>query len=245
MKGLDFMVILKAKGIKKLFNGVCALDNVSFELKKAEVLGVIGPNGAGKTTLIHILLGLITPDDGYVEVLGKEFSKHREEILQHMNFASSYVGLPLSLTPWENLYIYALIYNVDEPQKKCRQMLELFELIDVSNQPSRRLSSGQMMRLALAKCMINDPRILLLDEPTASLDPEIALRIRKLLKRICVERGISIVYTSHNLRDIEEISDRILFLEKGRVVAIEEKSDLIKRYGTLEGFFFRNLCNEL
>ncbi len=238
------MIILRAEGIRKIFNGTVALDNVSFELKKGEVLGVIGPNGAGKTTLIHILLGLITPDEGYVEVFGKDLKKNRVEILHHMNFASNYVSLPLSLTPWENLLVYALIYNVNDPEKRCREVLELFELTDVCNRPSRRLSSGQMMRLALAKCMINDPQILLLDEPAASLDPEIALRIRKLLRRMCVEKGVSIIYTSHNLRDIEEISDRILFLERGKIVAIEEKSILIERYGTLEGFFFGSLYNE-
>lgn len=238
------MIILRAEGIRKIFNGTVALDNVSFDLKKGEVLGVIGPNGAGKTTLIHILLGLITPDEGYVEVFGKDLKKNRAEILHRMNFASNYVSLPLSLTPWENLLVYALIYNVNDPEKRCSEVLELFELTDVCNRPSRRLSSGQMMRLALAKCMINDPQILLLDEPAASLDPEIALRIRKLLRRMCIEKGVSIIYTSHNLRDIEEISDRILFLERGKIVAIEEKSVLIEKYGTLEGFFFRSLYNE-
>ena len=216
---------------------------MSFDLLTGEILGILGPNGAGKTTLIHCLLGLIAPTSGKIEVFGLEFSRHRIKILERMNFASNYVSLPLSLTLWENLMVYALIYRVPQPGKRCHEMLKLFDLEGLATSPARRLSSGQMMRLCLAKALINDPEILLLDEPTAGLDPEMARKTRKLLKRLRQERGLSVIYTSHNLKEMEEISDRVALICEGRLLALGSAEEIRSRFAAqnLEEAFFRAL----
>lgn len=240
------MSVIKVSQLRKFFGDTEALKDVSFELLKGEILGVLGPNGAGKTTLIHCLLGLIHTSAGSIEIFGLSLEKERTEILKRMNFASNYVSLPYSLTPFENLMVYALMYEVPEPRKRCLEVLELFELSHLRNKPTRRLSSGQMMRLCLAKAMINNPEILLLDEPTAGLDPEIAKKTRDILRSLSRERDISVVYTSHNLKEMEELSDRVLFLHKGEVVAVGDARGLMKKYNveSLEDFFFKVIGNE-
>jgi len=239
--------ILKVTNLTKKFSsGVYALNGVNLELFKGEILGILGPNGAGKTTLIHCILGIIVPIEGRIEVFGKGMRNSRNDILKHMNFASNNVFLPLSLTPYENLMVYALMYNVKRPKEKCTELLKLFDLYNFKDRPTRRLSSGQMMRLCLAKAIINDPEILLLDEPTAGLDPEISSKIRKLFIQLRDERGLAVIYTSHNLHEIEEISDRIVFIHKGKILAEVRTGDILKRYGVrnLEEFYFKILENE-
>jgi ABC-2 type transport system ATP-binding protein len=239
------MAILKVKGLSKAFGDVYALRDVNVELSKGEIIGILGPNGAGKTTLIHCILGLIAPTKGSIETFGMDLPQSRVEILKRMNFASNYVSLPLSLTLYENLMIYALMYEVPSPAERCDEVLKLFDLINLRKKTTRKLSSGQMMRLSLAKAMINNPEILLLDEPTAGLDLEISLRTRTLLKELRDEKGLSVIYTSHNLQEMEEVSDRIIFLHGGRVIAEGRESDLLNRYGvrSLEEFYFKVLQN--
>jgi ABC-2 type transport system ATP-binding protein len=240
------MGILKVSAISKSFGGYRALDNVSFEVEKGEILGILGPNGAGKTTLIHIMLGLIIPDNGTVEAFGTEIAKDRAAILSRMNFASNYVSLPYTLTLRENLMVYALMYGVKRPAERCRQILGLFGLEALRDRVTRELSSGQMMRLSLAKAMINEPDILLLDEPTAGLDPEIAKKTRELLKGLSASRGLTVIYTSHNLFEMQQVAGRVIFLNKGTIAAQGRARELFHQYGvrSLEELFFKVLENE-
>jgi ABC-2 type transport system ATP-binding protein len=182
-------------------------------------VGVLGANGAGKTTTIQILLGLIKPTSGRITVFGKDLERHRVEILQCANFSSAYTGLPSNLKVWENMLIFSMIYGVKNHRQKIDELLEMFEISHLRNKITGHLSSGESTRVNLCKSLINDPELLMLDEPTASLDPDIADKVRKLLRRIQSERQITMVYTSHNMRDVEEVCDRVLFMHKGRIIA--------------------------
>jgi ABC-2 type transport system ATP-binding protein len=235
------MVVLRTEGLKKRFGAVHALRGVSRELRRGQALGVVGPNGAGKTTLLHIILGLITPTEGLVECFGLELWSHRSQVLRRMNFASNYAGLPLSLTPWENLMVYALMYEVPRARRRCQEMLQRFGLWHLRDVPSRRLSSGQMMRLALAKALLNEPELLLLDEPTAGLDPSSARASRQMLRELKARRGLSLLYTSHNLAEIQEVADEVMLIWEGQVAAHMPTQELLRRYRSLEEFFFRRL----
>ena len=195
------------------------MADVSFVAQRGEIVGVLGANGAGKTTTIQILLGLIKPTGGMVTVFGKDLERHRVEILQRSNFSSAYTGLPSNLKVWENLLIFAMIYGVKNHRQKIDELLEMFEIAHLRNKITGHLSSGESTRVNLCKSLLNDPELLMLDEPTASLDPDIADKVRKLLRRIQTERQITMIYTSHNMRDVEEVCDRVLFMHKGRIIA--------------------------
>ena len=233
--------VVSAIGLTKNFNGFKAVDNVSFHLNKGEILGLLGPNGAGKTTTIHMLLGLTTPTSGEVKVFGKSLEAHREEILSRVNFSSSYVSLPYSLTVMENLLVFARIYGVKEPKKKIMELLSIFEIDAAGGSISRKLSSGQMTRVSLVKSLLNDPDVLFLDEPTASLAPDMADRTRRLLRGIRDERGLSIIYTSHNMSEMAEMCDKIVFLDKGKVAASGTMNEVLKKFNaaSLEEVFLK------
>lgn len=224
--------ILEVKNLSKSYNSFQAVKNVSFELYPGEILGLLGPNGAGKTTIIHMLLGLTSPTFGEIRIFGlnPEKPRQREKILRRMNFSSTYVALPYSLTLRESLMVFALLYGVKKAKAKIDSLIEQFDLKDVADQPVRTLSSGQMTRLNLAKAFINDPEVLLLDEPTASLDPDIADRTRTYLKEVKRSKKIAILYTSHNMQEMEEISDRLIFLHHGEIIARGTPKDLIAKY---------------
>jgi len=224
--------VLEVKNLYKSYNSFQAVKGVSFELYPGEILGLLGPNGAGKTTIIHMLLGLTSSTSGEVRIFGlnPEKSRHREKVLNRMNFSSTYVAMPYSLTLRESLMVFARLYGVKEARYKIDSLIDQFELKDVADQPVRTLSSGQMTRLNLAKAFVNDPEILLLDEPTASLDPDIADRTRKYLKEVKRSKGTAIFYTSHNMQEMEEISDRLLFLHRGEIIARGSPEDLIAKF---------------
>jgi ABC-2 type transport system ATP-binding protein len=222
--------IVEVKELKKAFNGFMAVEDVSFEICKGEILGLLGPNGAGKTTIIHILLGLTIPTSGEIRIFDMELSKKRREILNYLNFSSSYVSMPLSLTVRENLRIFAMLYGIKNSKDKIDELLKDFEISDLGDKLVRKLSSGQVTRVCLAKALLNEPKLLLLDEPTASLDPDIADKTRKLLKRFRDEKGLTILYSSHNMREMEEMSDRIVFLDKGKVIATGTPDDVVKEF---------------
>ena len=211
--------IVQVEHLRKEFDGTVAVADVSFSVSRGEIVGVLGPNGAGKTTTIQVLLGLTTPTSGIVRIFGQDLEKHRVEILQRCNFSSAYTGLPSNLKVWENLLIFSKIYGVNGHREKTDQLLELFEIAHLRNKITGHLSSGESTRVNLCKALLNDPELLMLDEPTASLDPDIADKVRKLLRRIQREKGITMVYTSHNMRDVEEVCDRVLFMHKGRIIA--------------------------
>lgn len=211
--------IVEVKNLTKIFSGFKAVDDISFELNEGEVIGFLGANGAGKTTTIHMLLDLITPDKGEIFVFDKNLAQNREEILNQINFTSPYIALPFRLTVWENLMIFAKIYGIKSPKDKIHQLLKLFGIEDLTNTSITYLSSGEATRVGLCKSLLNDPKLLLLDEPTASLDPEISYKVRKILLDVQKEHGTTILYTSHNMYEIEKMCPKIIFLDHGKIIA--------------------------
>jgi len=198
-----------------------AVNNVSFVLERGEILGFLGVNGAGKTTTIEMLLGTLTPTSGSIEYFGKDFIKHRSEIMQKVTFASAYVRLPSRLTVWQNLDIFARLYNVSHADRleRITRFLKLFDMWEMRDTATGSLSAGQMTRVMLAKAFIPYPEVILLDEPTASLDPDIAQEVRSFVLQQKEERGISILFTSHNMHEVTQVCDRTLVLQKGTIIA--------------------------
>lgn len=225
--------LVSVKNLCKNYPDTRALDHVSFELNPGEILALLGPNGAGKTTAIHILLGLLAPTSGEVSVFGLSPLRDRHAISKRLNFSSAYVQLPSNLKVNESLNVFSLIYGVKNARKKINALLELFEITQFANRVVGGLSSGEKTRLNLAKALLNDPELLLLDEPTASLDPDMADTVRKTLKKIQKERGIGILYTSHNMKEVEEICDRIHFIHLGKTIAEGSPSSVLKDFGSL------------
>ncbi|HXN06329.1 MAG TPA: ABC transporter ATP-binding protein [Nitrospiria bacterium] len=223
-------IILKVEELVKQFKDVRAVNSVSFEVSEGEILGLLGPNGAGKTTLIAMLLGILTPTSGAITIFGKTFKNHREDILSLVNFSSTYISMPLSLTVRENLTFFAKLYHVPNYGSRIRELLGLCEIERFENHLTRDLSSGQLSRLNLAKALLNRPKILFLDEPTASMDPDMADKVRQLLVGLKKEFGSTIIYTSHNMREIEQISDRIIFLHRGEIIANGPPQQIIKLF---------------
>ena len=227
------MAILQVKNLTKKFGppagGFTAVDNISFDLKEGEILGLLGPNGAGKTTTIDILLGLTKPTTGKVEMFGLPFEANREKILKQMNFSAAYVNLPWRLKVWENLYTFGRLYEVEDYKEKIEILIKEFQLFDLRNNLTDSLSSGQLTRLYLCKAFVNNPRLLLLDEPTAFLDPDISDLVRKyILNKVKTEKT-SVLFTSHNMAEVTEICDRVIFLNKGKIVAEDTPTGLTKR----------------
>lgn len=223
--------ILEVRNLTKKFGDFTAVDNISFDIHEGEILGLLGPNGAGKTTTIHMLLGLITPSAGSIHMFGLDLAKHREKILQQVNFSSTYISMPFSLTVEENLKVIARLYSLQHIQQRVDDIVEKLEMSDIRSKLTRKLSSGQMSRLTLAKALMTEPKVLFLDEPTASLDPDIVNKIKAFLKEYQRNAGLSILYTSHNMREMEEMSNRIIFLQHGHLVAEGTSEQIIQRYG--------------
>lgn len=221
-------MIVKVKNISKKFGNFVAVDGISFEIGKGEIVGLLGPNGAGKTTTIHMLLDLITPSSGEIFVFNKNLKTHREEIMQHMNFTSPYVSLPYRLTVFENLMVFAGLYNVQDPKRKIDYLINLLGIDKLRNKPIAKLSSGENTKVGLCRALINNPKLLLLDEPTASLDPEASQEIRNILLKMRRENNSSILYTSHNMAEVEKICDRIIFLNHGKIIATGDPISITK-----------------
>jgi ABC-2 type transport system ATP-binding protein len=229
---LSAQPVIAVTQLTKRFGDVTAVNNLSFTVMPGQIFGLLGPNGAGKTTTIQLLLGLITPTSGHACLFGLDVRQHRRAVLQRVNFSSAYVSLPTNLTVWENLYVFARLYGIRKPQKKIASLLELFDMSYVTTTVTGALSSGQLTRLHLCKAFINDPDILFLDEPTASLDPDIAVKVRTTLRHMQRERHVTIVYTSHNMREIEHMCDEVLFLARGQAVTQGAPQDVIARTRT-------------
>ena len=223
--------IVQVRNLTKRFGDFCAVDDVSFDIQPGEILGVLGPNGAGKTTTIHMLLGLITPTSGSIQIFGLDLATHRETILRDVNFSSTYISMPFSLTVEENLKVIARLYGLTDIQQKIDAIIKHLDMQDIQTKLTRKLSSGQMSRLTLAKAILTEPKVLLLDEPTASLDPDITQKIKAFLKDYRRSENLSILYTSHNMREMEEMSDRIIFLQRGKIVAEGTASEIVSRFG--------------
>ncbi len=222
--------VVEVRGLVKDFGKLRAVDDVSFDVRRGEILGLLGPNGAGKTTIIHMILGLTTPTAGAVRIFGLDLAHHREEILERTNFSSTYVSLPYSLTVRECLRVFAGLYHVRPAKRRIEELLESFEMTDLLSKQVRHLSTGQVARLNLAKAFVNSPELLLLDEPTASLDPDIADKTRSLLIDVAAKRNVSILYTSHNMPEMEEISDRLVFLYRGKIIAVGRPAEIVSSF---------------
>jgi ABC-2 type transport system ATP-binding protein len=206
-----------------------AVDGISFEINEGEIVGLLGPNGAGKTTTTQMLLGTLTPDRGKVSFFGKDLSEHRSEILKKVNFSSAYIDLPYRMTVLENLDVYARIYEVDNKKERIEKFLKEFEVLELKNKKFIDLSSGQKTRVLLSKAFLNHPKIILLDEPTASLDPDIALKVREFLLKQQEEHKVSMLFTSHNMAEVQEICDRIIFLSHGKIIAQDTPMGLVNK----------------
>ncbi|MEE8235072.1 MAG: ABC transporter ATP-binding protein, partial [Nitrospirales bacterium] len=211
--------IAEVRHLTKRFGDFTAVDDISFDIYPGETLGLLGPNGAGKTTTIQMLLGVITPTQGSIHMFGLDLAHHREQILKQVNFSSTYISMPYSLTAEENLRVIGKLYGLQAISSRIDDVVKKLEMEDIRHKLTRKLSSGQMTRLTLAKAVMTDPKVLFLDEPTASLDPDIANKIKGFLKEYRKTSGLSMLYTSHNMREMEEMSDRMIFLQRGKIVA--------------------------
>jgi ABC-2 type transport system ATP-binding protein len=234
-------VVMEVADLTRQFGEVTVLDRFTFSLKRGEILGLLGANGAGKTTAMNMLLGLTTPTSGSIKIFGKDLDKHRVEVLGRMNFCSAYTALPGNLTVWQNLRVFARIYGVKQPQQRIEELLKLLDITELKHRVTGQLSAGEGTRVNLCKALLNSPELLLLDEPTASLDPDIADKVRKFVRKMQREHGIAILYTSHNMLDIEEVCDRVIFLHKGKVVqqGTPEEIKARSQTGSLEEVFIK------
>jgi ABC-2 type transport system ATP-binding protein len=212
-------MLVTVERLTKTYGRFTAVHDVSFVVHAGEIAGLVGPNGAGKTTIIHMMLGLISPNAGSVRLFGENLDTNREQILQRLNFTSPYMAFPARLTVLENLKVFAGIYNVRNPATKINELLERFGIGRLENNPISRLSSGEVTRVGLCKAFLNNPELLLLDEPTAYLDPQAAVQVREILLDLQKSRGTTVLYTSHNMHEVERMCDRILFLSKGSIIA--------------------------
>ncbi|MFZ1885092.1 MAG: ABC transporter ATP-binding protein [Rhodoplanes sp.] len=223
----------------KVYQSGTAVAGISFALPVGSITGLLGGNGAGKTTTIAMIMGLVTPTSGTVRVLGAEMPRQRYHVLHRMNFESPYVEMPMRLTVRQNLTVFARLYGVDHIAKRLRELADELDLGDFLDRPTGKLSAGQKTRVALAKALLNRPEVLLLDEPTASLDPDTADWVRSHLERYRVERRATVLLASHNMAEVERLCERVIIMKRGRVEDDDTPSALLARYGreTLEEVF--------
>lgn len=221
--------VLEVSNLTKNYGSFRAVDGISFSVQRGHIVGFLGPNGAGKTTTIQMLVGITLPSGGTIKYFGKDFATHREESLQRLNTTSAFNTLMGRISVWENLFTFAELYQVPDSRKKIQTLLTQLEAEDLSPRLYKDLSSGQKTRVNLVKALLNDPEILLMDEPTASLDPDIADKTLSLIEHLTHERNLTILYTSHNMNEITRICDEVIFLDKGHIVAQDTPLNLTKR----------------
>ena len=223
---------LKVKNLVKKFKTAIAVNNISFEIKKNMTLGMLGPNGCGKTTSIGMMLGLITPTSGeiFIDDIKLE-NKNRIKLLSMMNFASPYVELPKKLTVKQNLEVYARLYGINNKNERIEELIEDLNLNKFINKNTGELSSGQKNRVSLAKSLINKPKLLFLDEPTASLDPDVGDFVREYLERYKNKNELTILLASHNMREVERLCSKIIMMKQGRIVDTGTCDELINKHG--------------
>ena len=233
------MPVLSVTGLSKRYGSVEAVRDVTFAVEPREIVGLLGPNGAGKTTTINMVLGVLEPSVGSVVIEGADLATHRAQALARTNFAAVYSSLPGNLTVYQNLRVFGLIYAVRNLRARIEESLSEFDLLRFRNVKCGVLSSGEQTRVALAKAMLNRPHLLLLDEPTASLDPSMAKDIRKRIRAFADNGGSGVLWTSHNMYEVEEVCDRVLFISKGRILLEGDPRKLPGENGakTLEELF--------
>jgi len=221
--------ILQVDNLVKNYKTFTAVNGISFKVPKGKVIGLLGPNGAGKTTTIQMLLGITLTNGGSIRYFGKDFFKNREYCLQRINYTSSFNNLQGKITVLENLLVYSNLYSIKNPRKKIKELVEYFEISSLINQRYYDLSSGQRTRVNLIKALINDPMLILMDEPTASLDPDIADKLLSLIENLRKTKNTSILYTSHDMEEVTRICDEVIFLDKGKIIAQDTPLGLTKR----------------
>ena len=233
------MSILSVTNLRKSYGTTVAVDGISFSVAPREIVGLLGPNGAGKTTTINMLLGVLAPSAGVIQIDGHDLATERRQALTRTNFAAVYAPLPGNLTVAQNLRIFGMLYGVANLPRRIDELLEQFELGGFRDTKCGVLSSGEQTRVCLAKAMLNTPMLLLLDEPTASLDPSTALDVRTKIRRSTASGVGGVLWTSHNMYEVEEVCDRVLFLSHGRVLLEGNPRTLPSEHGkaTLEELF--------
>jgi len=239
--------IVKVSKLYKRFKSLTAVDHISFDIPQGEFIGLLGGNGAGKTTTISMLLGLLIPDSGQIEIFGKDFFAYRHELLARMNFSSPYVDLPKRLTVVENLAVYARLYGVRRVDERVAELADDFDLKSLLKQRYGSLSAGQKTRVMLAKALLNKPRLLLLDEPTASLDPDIADRLRTLLVNYVTSHASTVLLASHNMLEVEQLCSSVLLMDEGKIIDRGRPAELFARYGksSMEEVFLHLARNKI
>jgi ABC-2 type transport system ATP-binding protein len=215
----------------KVYKNETAVDGISFTLKRGTITALLGANGAGKTTTIATIMGLLTPTSGSVTVLGAEMPWQRHRVLHRMNFESPYVDMPMRLTIRQNLTVFGKLYGVAGLPERIARLARELELTELLDRPTGKLSSGQKTRVSLAKSLINEPEVLLLDEPTASLDPDTADWVRGRLERYCEERKATVLLASHNMAEVERLCERVIMMKRGKIEDDDTPARLVARYG--------------
>ena len=223
----------------KIYKNTTAVDGISFNLAPGSITGLLGGNGAGKTTTIATIMGLVMPTSGTVRVLGAEMPRQRYRVLERMNFESPYVDMPMRLTVWQNLNVFARLYGVADIDARIASLAAELDLAEFLQRPTGKLSAGQKTRVSLAKALLNRPDVLLMDEPTASLDPDTADWVRGRIERYRTEHGATVLLASHNMREVERLCERVIMMKKGAIVDDDTPAHLLSRYGrqTLEDVF--------
>ena len=223
--------IIDVTDLYKTFGDVHAVEGISFRVKRGQTVALLGGNGAGKTTTISMLLGLLSPTKGSVKVLGAQMPEERHKALGRLNFSSPYVDLPRRLKVWENLTVYAHLYGIRNVKDRIAELSEDLELTSFRDRPFGELSAGQKTRVALAKSLLNAPDLMLMDEPTASLDPDTGDWVRTYLERYREKTGATILLASHNMGEVERLADDVLMMRGGKIVDQGSPKDLIERHG--------------
>ena len=232
-------IALRVDDLTKRYGDVVAVDSIGFHVPLGSVTALLGGNGAGKTTTIAMLLGIVLPTGGRITIFGQDMLAHRYRLLPRMNFQSPYVDMPHRLTVEENLIVFARLYGVRKARERARELARDLDLEPLLKRPAGQLSAGQKTRVALAKALVNEPEFLLLDEPTASLDPDTADWVRSYLERYRARRGATILLASHNMAEVERLADQVLMMKGGKIVDRGAPGQLLARYGrqTMEEVF--------
>ncbi|MHB1011432.1 MAG: ABC transporter ATP-binding protein [Desulfobacteria bacterium] len=231
--------VLTVDRLRRLYGDTVAVDGVTFDVGRGEIVGLLGPNGAGKTTIINMVLGILEPSSGTIRIEGADIAESRVQALERTNFAAVYAPLPGNLTVHQNLRVFGLMYGVKELPERIEALLEQFDLKRLRHTKCGVLSSGEQTRVSLAKAMINRPRLLLLDEPTASLDPAVANDIRSQVHEFVSQDQVGVLWTSHNMYEVADVCGRVLFLSRGRILLEGDPVTLPRAHGmeTLEELF--------
>ena len=232
---------IEVNNLAKQFKNALAVNNISFKINKGTIIGLLGPNGCGKSTTIGMMLGLIKPTSGTVIINNQNIENNRTSLLEKMNFISPYIELPKKLTVEENLKVYGRLYGVKNLEGKISEIMEKLNLTEFKKRKTGELSSGQKNRVSLAKALINDPEILLLDEPTASLDPDVGDYIRSFIEDFASKKGATILLASHNMNEVERLCHEVMMMKNGEIIDKGKSSDLINKHGrkNLEEVFLK------